>query len=419
MAQLRTIMTRTNALTAASVLLLAIILGAVPLQRVAAGSINDRSLMVSSSQESDNTTDGAGIDVSNIPGHPNNGTMVDHTYTFKPYVVSNLQSFTIEYCDAPFGYIGAGACATDPNGFDASAWNAGTAVVRVNGINPVNYTVTSTSTNYLTLVGASASTITAITDIITIQFTATVGDHFQNPDSTYVGGGANQHPTGTYFAHVSTFSDNGAATLVDEGTVTNNITESISIYTRVQETLNFSVEGDDANDGATVPGATCSPLVASGAITMGDANFALATNLAYNAKSYFRLATNSSNGATVYYTGATLTSGSADTITPIGVAAVASTPGTEQFGLAFDSTDASGQIWTGQTTALAPIAAYGNNATGFAYDGTSNINPVVLAASTGVVTCETGALEYVANIDDDTEAGIYTAKINYIASPSY
>lgn len=420
MAQLRIIMTRTNALTAATVLLLGIILGAIPLQRAAAGSINDRSLMVSSTQESDNTTDGAGIDVSNIPGHPNNGTMVDHTYTFKPYTVSNLQSFTIEYCDAPFGYVdGTPNCATDPNGFDASAWGGGTAVVRVNGINPVNYTVTSTGTNYLSLVGASASTITAVTDIITIVFTATVADHFQNPDSTYVGAGANQHPTGTYFAHVTTFSDNATTTLVDEGTVTNNITESISIYTRVQETLNFSVEGDDANDGATAPGLTCSPLVASGAITMGDSNFALATNLAYNAKSYFRLATNSSSGASVYYTGYTLTSGSADTITAIGAAAVASTPGTEQFGLAFDATDASGQIWTGQTTALAPIAAYGTNASGYAFDGTSYINPVVLAASTGVVTCETGAIEYVANIDDDTEAGIYTTKINYIASPSY
>ena len=419
MAQIRNMMTRANALAVAGTFLLAIIISVVPMRLVSAGQIMDRSLMVSSTQESNDTLDGAGVDVSNIPGHPNNGTMVDHTYTFSPYTVSNLQSFTIEYCDGAFGYIGAGPCAGEPNGFDASAWNGGTAVVRVNGLNPINYAVTNNGTHYLTLVGAAASVITATTDIITITFDATATYHFQNPDNTYVGTGAGQHPTGTYFAHILTYSDNGAATMVDEGTVTNNVTESISIYTRVQETLNFSVEGDDANDGATAPGAACDPLTESGVIRMGDTNYALATNLAYFAKSYFRLATNSSDGATVYYTGDTLKSGATDSITAIGAAQTASVPGTEQFGLAFDSTDASGQIYEAQPTSLTPVAAYDNNSIGYAFDAASFTSPVVLASSFGVVQCETGALEYVANIDDDTEAGIYTTRINYIASPSY
>jgi hypothetical protein len=418
MAQIKKVLRRSNALAAAGVFLLATIISVIPYERVSAGLITSRSLMVSSTQASDDVLDGADENVSTIPGHPNNGTMVDHMYSFKPYSVTDLQSFTIEYCDEAFGYLGAGACATDPNGFDASAWNAGTAVVRVNNLNPLNYTVTATGTNYLTLTGVTAVDITAVTDVVTIDFTATANDHFQNPDSSYIGGGAGQHPTGTYFAHISSYSDNAAAVLVDEGTVTNNITESISIYTRVQETLNFSVEGDDANDGATPANATCDPLTASGLIRMGDSNYALDYGMAYFAKSYFRLATNSSYGATVYYSGETLTSGG-DSITAIGPAQTASAPNNEQFGMAFDTTDADGDIWESQVTALTPVAAYDNNTLGYAFDDSSFNAPVVLAASSDVVRCETGALEYVANITEDTEAGIYTTKINYISAPSY
>lgn len=420
MNRLRTRITRANTLSVSVLFVLSLIFSFVPAQIVAAGQFSDRSLMVTSSQISDDTLDGANENVASIPGHPNNGTMVGHTYTFKPYTVSNLQSFIIEYCDGAFGYLdGTPNCPGSPAGFSSSAWNGGTAVVRVNGASPINYTVTTTGANYLKLVGASASAIAAQTDIITITFTPTATYHFVNPTSAYIGTGAGQHPTGTYFAHVSSFSDNNTTTLVDEGTVTNNVTNSISIYTRVQETLNFSVEGDEAHDGATDPGTACSPLSASGAIIMGDSNYALDSTVAYFGKSYFRLATNSSNGATVYYSGRTLTSGAGDTITAIGATRAANTPGTEQFGLAFDSTDATGGIYSGHASALTAIAAYNNSATGYAFDATSFTTPVALAASTGVVQCETGAVKYVANINGDTEAGIYTTKINYIVSPSY
>lgn len=419
MARMTNAILRTRTLATAAVFVFALFFGALSPRIVSAGQILDRSLMVSSTQESDITTDGAGSDVSNIPGHPNNGTMVDHTYTFRPYTVSNLRSFTLEYCDGAFGYLGAGPCATDPNGFDASAWNGGVAVVSVNGINPVNYTVTSTSTNYLTLISASQTAIAATTDLVTVVFAATTTNHFQNPNSTYVGTGAGQNPTGTYFARINTYSDNAAAVMVDEGTVTNNVMESISIYTRVQEVLNFSVEGDDAGDGATAPGTACDPLTASGSITIGDSNFALASNTAYYGKSYFRLSTNSSYGTNVFYSGNTLTSGATAIIDPVGTVQTPSTPGTEQFGMAFDPSDSGGSIFEGNASALASALEYDNSTVGYAFDVTSVSNPVVVAASTDVVECETGALKYVANISGDSEAGIYTTKINYIAAPSY
>lgn len=58
--------------------------------------------------------------------------------------------------------------------------------------------------------------------------------------------------------------------------------------------------------------------------------------------------------------------------------------------------------------------------TSFAFDETSNIIPVAMATQDSqVVDCVTGKVRYVANIAATTPAGIYTTKVNYIASPQY
>lgn len=61
--------------------------------------------------------------------------------------------------------------------------------------------------------------------------------------------------------------------------------------------------------------------------------------------------------------------------------------------------------------------------TAFAFDETSNTIPVAIAATENVagevVDCVSGKVRYIANIASTTPAGIYTTKINYIASPKY
>jgi len=92
---------------------------------------------------------------------------------------------------------------------------------------------------------------------------------------------------------------------------------------------------------------------------------------------------------------------------------------------------------------MSPLAAYANGTgvintdytvaagdpwddtinTQFAFDESSNTIPVALAQTTNVagevVDCVTGKVRYIANIASTTPAGIYTTKINFIASPKY
>lgn len=63
---------------------------------------------------------------------------------------------------------------------------------------------------------------------------------------------------------------------------------------------------------------------------------------------------------------------------------------------------------------------YGSINTAFAFDTGSMIVPVPLATQdTQVVDCVTAKMRYIANISATTPAGIYTTKVNYIASPQY
>lgn len=212
-----------------------------------------------------------------------------------------------------------------------------------------------------------------------------------------------------------------------------------------------------------------------------DNENALETSHTYATHSYWRLSSNSSGGATVYYAGNTLSNTEGDKITAIGDTAAFPLTGSEQFGLALanipQGTDANQPVdysWaephnsiayeagadgtaTSQGQALAsdwnaagivgahdpqlsplvPTAAYGLGSGGinsadlngsnpdgitskYAYTPTSQTVPTPIASeSTQVVNCVTGKMRYIGNIAATTPAGIYTTKINYIASPQY
>jgi hypothetical protein len=114
--------------------------------------------------------------------------------------------------------------------------------------------------------------------------------------------------------------------------------------------------------------------------------------------------TNASNGYTITASGTTLTYGNFS-INPIGSANTASAIGTEQFGLRASSTGGSG-------TVSAPYAA-----SGFAY-ATSSF-PSTLATASAATANTTYSIRYLANITSNTEAGIYTANVSYVATANY
>jgi hypothetical protein len=204
-------------------------------------------------------------------------------------------------------------------------------------------------------------------------------------------------------------------------------------------------------------------------LKLGDstAEYSLATGSAYEVNSYWRLSSNSSGGATVYYTGHTLTNTEGDEITPLtddstvnhglGLGlGTASHPGTEQFGLGInhnadagltvgDDTYGSGtgsfadyvtsvndtnKVHTPELAPLVPKPDYGNGAggtvntpattTGFAFNSHSDTYAIPIASENAdVVNCVTAKMRYIANIAATTPAGIYTTKVNYVASPQY
>lgn len=366
---------------------------------------------------------------------------MSHTYNFKVGSGSesntDIDAFTIEYCETAFGFVGAEACTAadlldSGNGFTADNWDTKSISV-TNGVDTRTFAITAQDPNYLEL----ASTTTALPvnagDELTLEFEATATEYFVNPSSAYLASSAK----GTYFAHITTYGDSDDLVAayassnemptgsIDGGTVTNNITTAIGIYTRVQETLNFSVEGDAASKSGSVAGTpdnptdastNCAPLTKPGLLKLGDTNDALEANYANKVSSYFRLSTNSTHGTGVYYSGDTLKNANHSFATNVAGAAYAS--GAEAFGLGINVDTPNTGV---SLTSLSPQGAYGDagTANSFAFNIGSVSDPELIAQSSGGVSCDTGQVDYMASISPDTPAGIYQTKINFIASPKY
>jgi len=314
------------------------------------------------------------------------------------------------------------------------------------------------------------------------------GDYFKviffGTDDNYI----TNPGAGAFFVRMNTYSDTAMTDLVDGGvTVANVMNESISIQTKVLETMDFSVgthDPDTYNDsvltGVGRPAhGSCSTLLMAdpqgpgvtnsttynnqphNVLQLGDPNaeYSLKTNLAYDVNSYWRLSSNSSGGATVYYTGHTLTNTVGDEIAPLTDTVAGgkeSITGTEQFGLAiqqdgtagvfavdgdsYGSTSTAGDFaklvaddadpvksHLPQLYPLVPVTNYSNGAgvltttdPKFAFNAHADSYAVPIASeTTDVVNCVTAKMRYVANIAATTPAGIYTTKINFVASPQY
>lgn len=432
MIHVKNVLDRVTPLGAAAALLASVAIPALAFHQASAAALTERSLMVTSTVASDDLTAPDGSTYTGLTaGDPRNGAQVGHTYKFKVSdATTTIQGFTIEYCNSAFGFVGTGACAGVPTGFSAADWDNKTVTIK-----SVAFNVDATA-NTLTL-SHSAGISVSSGEEITINFPVGTG-YFVNPNIAYRGGSQN----GTYFAHIATYATEAAAQAgiandagsADDGTVTNNVTAGIGIYTRVQETLNFSVEGNkdsEDNSSATAPTPqdgsapnACDPLNPvdpsgdrSPQLRMGDTNSALVPGTANKVTSYFRLSTNAAQGTAVHYSGDTLKSAN-HTFASAATGGEAYVADTEKFGLGINTTHSS-------MTHLVPATGYDDALGGtFAFDVASVANPVVIASTPDapnqtVVRCDTAQVDYMASIAPETPAGIYQTKINYIASPKY
>jgi len=375
--------------------------------KATAASLSSRSMAISSSSIGSITT--------GAPGSGSNGQKAKYTFTFTP-TTATISSLSIMFCTTPIP--ATGSCTT-PTGFDAShvasiqsTTLAGSPSLDTTTANPSNTQgvcnggTSTTRTNCILLKWATGTAQTGSS--VTAVFGGGASDYITNPTST-----------GTFFARITTYSDNAYTTAVDSGTTASSTATQVTITAKVQEALNFSV-----GTASTAPGASCTPYSDGGTLSIGDPTNGLSSTTAYTGYSYFRVSTNAINGTKIYYSGDTLKSGS-NSITSVGESAggTSSTAGTSQFGLAIDTTDSANYSFT----SLAPVSSPNNYGLGngtlasakFQYNVSSVTTPIAIATTNNVITCDTGSVQYVANIATNTPPGIYTTAVNYIAVPTY
>ncbi|MEA2701754.1 MAG: hypothetical protein QOE22_463 [Candidatus Parcubacteria bacterium] len=213
-----------------------------------------------------------------------------------------------------------------------------------------------------------------------------------------------------------------------KGIITYDSTNSINASTAASHVTTLNVNGDTGNitttlltdDTVVVSGtvnqsitfAVNSNSISFGTLDSGNARYAnTSTGSGSDVVAHtLAVATNAPSGYSVSVQGATLTSqqNAGNTITANGSTPATSSTGTEQFGIY--TTKAGGVNGT-----IDPTYATGSS---FGYDGTAGAAATFATGSSATAT-ETYSLHYIANIAPTTEAGTYTASLNYVATANF
>ncbi|USN53361.1 MAG: hypothetical protein H6760_04325 [Candidatus Nomurabacteria bacterium] len=174
--------------------------------------------------------------------------------------------------------------------------------------------------------------------------------------------------------------------------------DSVNVTATVDASITFSLSDTTIGFGT---------LSASNARwATGDTNGSASDSAAAHTIS---VGTNATDGYIVTYNGATLTSGG-DTINVASITNDADgTPGTEEFGVSY-STDGDATIASGYDHNATP----GNRDWAFVASTTTTF-----ASETGPTATENISAFYIANIAANTEAGLYTTDITYIATATF
>lgn len=434
---------RSPFLVAATVLFSGLLLQAVVPMSADAALLSNRKLTLSSSAKGDISLDANGTDVCALTtfAAPQGGcgAKAKHTVNFTMATSgATTGAIIIMYCTSPIFQSTCDTPGGDAASEKLSAENLTS--VTVSGLNATsNFTIDTVTTNgtinsnpnidangqcndgvaagsrgNCVVMKRGSAQVETGTPAATIAYGGGTTDYIKNP----VPDGNENY---TFYARVLVLdgTDLSSANVVDYGGLAASTAQQVDILAKVQEILRFSV---GTTQTAKVSNAACTPYNDTGALTLGETGTdVLSPNQAYDDFSWFRINTNTVNGTVVAYSGETLVSGTND-INEIGPAGDISRVGTEQFGLGIDSTGTDHEFVS--LTAQAPYNAANGTITdlgtaSFAFDDASMTAPITVATSTGGITCDTGAVRYIANISTSTPAGIYRTTITYIATGTY
>lgn len=308
-----------------------------------------------------------GLSLSNNLG---GATGTTYTFTFTvPTTATIIKSFKAQICTTvdgscttPTGFDGASSTASDPTNFgDASGWSidSNTGNLRIKK-----------STNSATPSGSQTVTFSNVTNPTTMS--------------------------SSFYARIFTYSDDAYSVQIDEGTVVSSIGGTSNLNATLNQTLSFSISDATIGFGAlSSSAARYATGDASGDTSETEAHTLI---VGTNASGGYGLTVNASQ-ANPFRSGSNYIA-SSDTN-------VASSVGTQQFGLRATASGGSGAV-------TAPYAA-----SGFALASSTFPTASQVASASGATSDTTYSVRYISNITSNTAAGIYTATLTYVATATY
>ncbi len=379
--------------------------------KASAAQITSRSLTISTSRAS--------------------ATSVTYLYGFTTATAGMIQSLKFEACTTPLG-----TC-TPPTGLDIDQGTTGT----WSGTEATNFARD----------GTGGGSCTPADNVLCGDRTDTDSESVGAKTISW-GTQTNPSVTGSFFVRITTYSDAGWTTAVDNGVVAAAIVNQLTVNARIQEILNFCVGTTTVNDATTSPGADCSAITGTtvdiGVLDSSAVNVSpVSTNGGSNTNGIAMVRTNAQNGVVISYfseqnsssgtlkvTGASC-SGTSTTDQCINSDANQATfsAGTEAFGMTIAGTNCGSTssytcVYASGSNNLEPTGEYigaGSNtygvSNGYAWNGSTT--PEQIASSAGssikVVDDEAIILRFAATPAITTPTGAYTVTSTYIATATY
>jgi len=353
-------------------------------------------------------------------------TSTTYTYDFTLATAGQIQSIKFEACTTPLNTCSA------PTGLNI---NAGTEASRANWSGATTFTRDAVGGGGCT----PANNVLCIkrTDATSESGTQTLGWNTQtNPSSANT----------SFYMRITTYSDTGWTTGVDNGVVAASTAAQLTINARVAENLTFctgTINGAAPTSCAGITGTTVdlgvidystvavTPVASgSGGNNVNGAAW-LTTNAGTGATITYYSEQNTSSGALKVAGAACSGSSTTDQCfnsapsTQTSGATGAIVAGTEKFGMTVSSIDVSQST----TSALTRSADYdGDGATGstcntgtgaFCWVWNATTTAASLASSTGPVDKEMLVLKYAATAATTTPFGSYTVTTTFVATPTF
>lgn len=337
---------------------------------------------------------------------------------------NSIGSVVVEFCsNSPI----IGDSCSAPAGFDINKATLG--VFNQAGITGLSVDVSNSTANTAVLTRIAG----AVASSVPVSFELGNGSNgITNPVDLDTFTAGNQ--PGTYYSRIYTYQNNdGTGINYDAGGVALSTTDQFNVTSKVQERLTFCVYtggvGYASND--------CSGKSGS-SLSLGDTTGQLDPAGPYvNKTGRYTLSSNASGDVAVRLKGDTLKNGVIN-IAATGASAVASAPGTEQFGLctwqqagsgltAVPLYDGSSNGGTGCSSTIQTAGGAvpgGDGGATFGYDISTPLTNITstygqIIATKPAGNFSTGELAFIGNISTITPAGLYSASLLFIATGTY